>query len=521
MLSGIGWLNLVNCQLHSSLCLANKHSGIEDALPQEQSDGISLHFGRHSHLGPSNPWGMVDSNQVFLGFSPQRLGQPLQVVTLLSGIPYDGSSHVPVLEQLFSPRFELSSKLGFYPAKMLCNCELISKVVTLCLFESLFWHTSTSFIASYDWLIQSGGTATAGIYIGKSAINRTLIFFHNVMDRRRYMGHLLDQVGVEYSETQNYIYAAGFFTKHLFCWLFSRAWRCSSHTDPIGKKVLRNCGIAEWPPALPISPGVLDEWRVKDNLPIEAYSQPSSQLLLTGDQDSASYCGFYDVSEPSTSANDPIIGFSLLPTYHLVEKQSAGSRIQLSTWKFEYILKLSLSLRSRICAQRLPNHVMIPLTVGFGKPIWVPSSRLLGSEKLFNVREEILLARLNCLLHRRCKTETIREGRRYCKLNNKTRDLVENISNTIPALRTNTNHIRDLEIKDMELKKVANLNSDRLFCALLAPILSDNTRTRPASEIKKLTINTLTVLVAFWVSVDNEECGCQQAPSSVAISSAP
>ncbi|EEH18158.2 hypothetical protein PABG_00721 [Paracoccidioides brasiliensis Pb03] len=72
-------------------------------------------------------------------------------------------------------------------------------------------------------------------------------------------------------------------------------------------------------------------------LPIEAYSQPSSQLLLTGDQDSASYRGFYDVSEPSTSTNDPIIGFSHLPTYHLVQKRSAGSSIQLSIWKFGYV----------------------------------------------------------------------------------------------------------------------------------------------------------------------------------------
>ncbi|KKZ67530.1 hypothetical protein EMCG_06764 [[Emmonsia] crescens] len=102
---------------------------------------------------------------------------------------------------------------------------------------------------------------------------------------------------------------------------------------------------------------------------------------------------------------------------------------------------------------------------------------------------ESAFSRLSCLLHRRCKIETLRSERRYSELDDKTKDLVDRLSDIIPALRENTSHIRDLKFENMEhihalelgvriREDVALFNADRLFCALLAPMLTDNTRKR-------------------------------------------
>ncbi|OJD14756.1 hypothetical protein AJ78_04930 [Emergomyces pasteurianus Ep9510] len=120
-----------------------------------------------------------------------------------------------------------------------------------------------------------------------------------------------------------------------------------------------------------------------------------------------------------------------------------------------------------------------------------------GSENAVNYTQlekevsemEDVLKKLRCLFHRRCKIETIRSDSRYNKLDNKTKNLVDSLSDTIPALRESTSHIRDLKfenMKHMDDLKLGNpvpediglLNADRLFCALWAPMLSDNTRKR-------------------------------------------
>ncbi|EER45531.1 conserved hypothetical protein [Histoplasma capsulatum var. duboisii H88] len=114
---------------------------------------------------------------------------------------------------------------------------------------------------------------------------------------------------------------------------------------------------------------------------------------------------------------------------------------------------------------------------------------------------EDIFSKLCCLFHRKYKIETIKSERRYRRLDKKTKDLVDRLSNAIPALRTSTRHIRDLKFENMEyihdfppghsVDKIATyFNTDRLFCALWAPMLTGNTRKRKWQREGDLGIQT-------------------------------
>ncbi|OJD24693.1 hypothetical protein ACJ73_03946 [Blastomyces percursus] len=98
---------------------------------------------------------------------------------------------------------------------------------------------------------------------------------------------------------------------------------------------------------------------------------------------------------------------------------------------------------------------------------------------------ESLVSKLRCLFHRRCKIENIKEERRYRGLDEKTQQLVDSLSKTIPALKENTSNMNDLEFESMEHIQdlahgnsvpahIAQFNADRLFYGLWGPMLPDN-----------------------------------------------
>ncbi|KLJ13245.1 hypothetical protein EMPG_11821 [Blastomyces silverae] len=102
---------------------------------------------------------------------------------------------------------------------------------------------------------------------------------------------------------------------------------------------------------------------------------------------------------------------------------------------------------------------------------------------------ESLFSKLSCLFHRWYKIERITEAQRYGDLDEKTKDLVNSLSNTIPALRENTSnmvdlgfesmeHIRDLALGNSVPGDIAQFNADRFFYGLWGPMLPDPPRKR-------------------------------------------
>ncbi|PGH04626.1 hypothetical protein AJ79_07023 [Helicocarpus griseus UAMH5409] len=99
-----------------------------------------------------------------------------------------------------------------------------------------------------------------------------------------------------------------------------------------------------------------------------------------------------------------------------------------------------------------------------------------ASEEISKISYEF--DKITCLFHGGCKIKSISTKQQYQKLDDKTKDLVDDIADIIPALRENTSHIRGLDFGNMDLREVADLNTDRVFCALLNLMLGDSTRTR-------------------------------------------